>query len=94
MLSSIYKTLEADVVLTCQSNKTMATYLKYENGMLIPEGKNYPSTMQLLKSAKRHLKTQCMLNRKRRSGSAVLSTILIVLALAVNTVLTIAIAVN
>lgn len=72
----------------------MATYLKYENGMLVPKGRNCPSTMELLRSAKRHLKVQRILNRKENSGSSVLSTILIVLALAVNTVLTIAVAVN
>ncbi len=63
--------------------------------MLVPKGKGYPSTMQLFKSAQHHLKVHRALNRKNKPcASSVAFTILMVLALAVNTFLTIAVAVN
>ena len=61
--------------------------------MLIPESREYPPVELLFKSAKQHCRIKMMLERKRNSVSTVAFTLLIVLA-AVNTLLTIAVAIQ
>ena len=91
LLSSIYVSFKAGLFLIHQLKIKMATQLKYENGMLIPEGTDYPPVEMLFNSANRNYKINRVLNRKRNSGPGLVYTLLILLA-AVNTILTITVA--
>lgn len=71
----------------------MATYLKYENGALVPDEKNCPSVQCLLNSAKKHLSVNRMLDKKRNvSNYAIIFTILVLVVAAIDTWMTISVA--